>query len=185
MAAVTFDIQYTAGPRDRLSNALRVFYAIPHLLIVGALGYLAQALGVIQWFVILFTGKRNRGLWDLARGVLDWQARAYTYVGLMYDAYPNFGFDKRDEPVTFTIEFEESADRLTNGLRLIWAIPALFIMLALAIAGEVVTIICWFAILFTGKQPRGMFDFLLKAHRFGVRTNAYTSLLTDTYPKYE
>ena len=81
MATVTFDIEYTAGPRDRLSNALRIFYAIPHLIIVGALGYFAEALGVIQWFIILFTGKRNEGLWDLTRGVLDWQARAYTYVG--------------------------------------------------------------------------------------------------------
>jgi hypothetical protein len=185
MATVTFDIEYTAGPRDRLSNALRVFYAIPHLIIVGALGYLAEALGVIQWVIILFTGKRNRGLWDLARGVLDWQARAYTYVGQMYDVYPNFGFEKKDEPVAFAIEYEEVANRLTCALRIIWAIPAIVIMLAVTLAGLVVTVICWFAILFTGEQPRGMFDFLVKAHRFGVRTNAYVSLLTDTYPKYE
>jgi hypothetical protein len=58
-------------------------------------------------------------------------------------------------------------------------------LIVVAIAGEVVTIICWFAILFTGQMSQGMFDFLLKVHRFGVRTSAYTSLLTDTYPKYE
>lgn len=185
MAAVTFDVQYTAGPRDRLSSAFRIFYAIPHLIVVGALGYFAQALAVIQWLIILFTGKRNRALWDLTRGVLDWQARVYTYVGLLYDVYPNFGFEKKDEPVTLVVEYEEEANRLTNALRLIWAIPAFVILIVVAIAAEVVTIICWFAILFTGTMSQSMFDFLLKVHRFGVRTSAYTSLLTDTYPKYE
>ena len=184
MATASFDIDYT-DPRDRLSSALRIFYAIPHLIIVGALSYVAQAVAVIQWFIILFTGQRNQSLWNLSRGVLDWQARAYTYVGLMYDAYPNFGFEKKDEPVQFSLVYEESADRLTNALRLIWAIPALIITAGLAIAGMVVTLICWCAIVFTGTQPRGMFDFLLKAHRYSVRTGAYTSLLTDAYPKYE
>ena len=168
MAALTFDIEYSEQ-RDRTSSALRIFYAIPHLIIVGALNYFAQLLAVVQWFIILFTGKRNRGLWNLGRGVLDWQARVITYVGLMYDAYPNFGFEKGAEPVAFGLDFEESADRLTNALRIIWAIPALVIMIGLAIAGQVVTIVSWFAILFTGKHSQGMFDFLMKAHRYGAR----------------
>ena len=104
MAAVTFDITYT-GERDRFSSALRMFYAIPHMIIVGALGYLAGAISVIQWFIILFTGKRNRNMWDISRGVLDWQARAYTYAGLMYDTYPNFGFERANEPVTLQFEY--------------------------------------------------------------------------------
>jgi fatty acid desaturase len=184
MAAVNFDITYT-GERDRLSSALRMFYAIPHMLIVGALGYLSGAISVIQWFIILFTGKRNRNMWDISRGVLDWQARAYTYAGLMYDTYPNFGFERANEPVTLQFEYQEEADRLTSALRILWAIPAIIILTIVGIGGYFVTIVCWFAILFTGNQPRGMFDFLLKVHRMGVRTSAYTGLLTDTYPKYE
>jgi hypothetical protein len=184
MAAATFDIDYT-DPRDRLSSALRIFYAIPHLIIVSALGYLSEAVAFIQWFVILFTGKRNQSLWNLSRGVIDWQSRAYSYVGLMYDTYPNFGFEKKDEPVHFAIDFEEPANRLTNALRLIWAIPAMIITVGLMIAGVVVTLICWFAILFTGTQPRGMFDFMIKVYRYAFRTSTYVSLLTDTYPKYE
>jgi hypothetical protein len=184
MAAVTFDITYT-GERDRLSSALRILYAIPHLIIVSALSYLSGAISVIQWFIILFTGKRNRGMWDISRGILNWQARAYTYVGLMYDTYPNFGFEGTTEPVVFEFEYQEEADRLTSALRILWAIPAIVILMIVGIGGYLVTIVCWFAILFTGTQPRGMFDFLLKVHRMGVRTSAYTGLLTDTYPKYE
>lgn len=184
MATVAFGIEYTS-PRSRLSNGLRIFYAIPHLIIVGVLGYASGAASLIQWFIILFTGKRNKSLWTFSRNVLDWQNRATTYLGMMYDAYPNFAFEKLNEPVHFSIDYEESADRLTNALRLIWAIPAMLISYFLAIAAAVITVICWFAILFTGTQPRGMFDFLLKVYRYSTRFNAYIGLLTDTYPKFE
>ena len=103
----------------------------------------------------------------------------------MYDTYPNFGFEKRDEPVTFELTYEETANRLTCALRILWIIPAAIIFLLVAIGGVVVTLICWFAILFTGKQPKGMFDFLLKVYRMEARLNAYGQLLTDTYPKFE
>ncbi len=103
----------------------------------------------------------------------------------MYDTYPNFGLEKKDESVHFALDYEEPANRLTNALRLIWAIPALITTIGLVISGDVVTLICWFAILFTGTQPSGMFDFLIKAYRYALRTSAYVSLLTDTYPKYE
>ena len=184
MANVQLDIEYTAQ-RDRLSSALRVIYAIPHLIIVGVLGDVAGVLAVVQWFIILFTGKRNLGLWNLSRNILGWQVRVSAYVGLMYDVYPNFGFEKNLEPVTFGLEFEESANRLTCALRMIWAIPAVIVLMLVGIAGFAVTIVCWFAIVATGTQSRGMFDFLLKVHRYGARTSAYTYLLTDTYPKYE
>ena len=58
-------------------------------------------------------------------------------------------------------------------------------MFFIGIAAFVVTVISWFAIVFSGEQSRSRFDFLLKAHRFGVRTTSYILLLTDTYPKYE
>ena len=184
MATVAMNVEYTS-PRDRLSNALRIIYAIPHLIITGALGYASGAAALIQWFIIVFTGKRNHGLWAFSRNVLDWQNRVNTYVGMMFDTYPNFGFERLNEPVELSLDWEEPADRLTNGLRMIWAIPALVITAGLSIAGFFVTVACWFSILFTGEQPRGMFDFLLKVHRYSIRTSAYIALLTDTYPKYE
>lgn len=184
MAAITLDIEYTE-PRSRLTNFFRYILAIPHLIVVGALSYVAQIVAVVQWFIILFTGKRNEGIWNFTNGVLNWQVRAITYLGVMFDAYPNFGFEGRDEPVQYGATYEAEANRLTNGLRFIWAIPAIVVAALLSIAGTVLTIVCWFAIVVTGKQPRGLFDFLLKVHRYCTRTNAYTMLLTDTYPAYE
>jgi hypothetical protein len=183
MAAATLDIGF-AGTRDKKTNALRIFYAIPHLICVGALNGFNEALAVIQWVLVLFTGKRNRGIWDLQRGVLDWQVRAYAYVGLMYDTYPNFGFERKAEPVTFGLEYEETANRLTCILRPIWAIPAFIVLVVIGIGAWFVTIVSWFAIVFTGEQSQGRFDFLLRFHRFSINCTAYLTLTIDTYPKF-
>jgi hypothetical protein len=183
MAAVTLDIDYTS-PRSRVTNLLRYILAIPHLVVAGVLLYAAQLVAVVQWFIILFTGKRNRGIFDFTNGVLNWATRAYTYTGLMYDTYPNFGFQAANEPVRYGLEYEESANRLTNLLRFIWVIPAAIIGIVLSLVGTLLIVVCWFAIIITGNQPRGMFDFLLKMHRFMANLNAYSLLLTDTYPKF-
>jgi hypothetical protein len=61
-------------------------------------------------------------------------------------------------------------------------IPALIIYIGLAIASVFLVLLSWFTIVFSGKQPRGFFDFILKALRYWIATNAYGLLMTDTYP---
>ena len=182
--AVTFEIDYTA-PRSRLTNFFRYFMAIPHLICVGVLSLVAQFVAMLQWFAILFTGKRNRGLWNFQVGVWNWHLRATAYATNMFDTYPNLGFDPGAEPVRANVEFEEQANRLTCALRILWAIPAIIVLMVVAVGWYVVIVLGWLAILFTGNQPRGLFDFAARALRLVARTTAYTSLLTDTYPKFE
>src|SRR6188508_3252185 len=98
-APVTFDVQYTEQ-RQRLSNALRYFYALPHLIIVAALSYAAFAVTFVHWWYVLFTGGRHQGMWKFAFGVSDWSARVNAYLAHTNDTYPNFGFERGDEPVT-------------------------------------------------------------------------------------
>lgn len=64
MARPQFTITYTS-PRSRVTNFFRYLLAIPHLLIAGAWQYLANILTFLQWWVVLFTGKRNEGMWKL------------------------------------------------------------------------------------------------------------------------
>ena len=105
-------------------------------------------------------------------------------MDLLYDPYPAFGTDPgrcRPRP-TFT--YEEPADRLTNGLRFIWAIPAIVIAAVLGIAMFFVLIVSWFAIVITGKHPGGMFGFILQVFRYILQTHSYVLLMTDTYPSW-
>jgi hypothetical protein len=179
----TYDVAY-AEQRNRLTVAFRIILAIPHLIISQIWQYLAQILAFIQWFIILFTGKRNEGMWNLQRSWLAYYARVQGYVGLMYDEYPAFASDGPPAPVRTSITYEENADRLSSALRIIWAIPAVIILIVVAIAAAVVVIISWFAIVITGRHPRGMWEFILKVQRFQFQVTSYMLLMTDTYPKF-
>lgn len=184
MSAVQYDVTYT-GSRSRLTTLFRGILAIPHLIIANLLLRVAQVLGVIQWVIIVFTGKRNRGVFDLQNQWLGYGAATYSYVGVMFDRFPPFVTLNGLDDMRYGLEYQEDANRLTNLLRLIWAIPALIIGTIIVTVGFIVTAISWIVIVITGTHPRGMFDFLVKVHRYAVRLNAYLLLLTDTYPKYE
>ncbi|CAB4891309.1 unannotated protein [freshwater metagenome] len=182
--SVTYDVVYSET-RNRLTNAFRMILIIPHLILANVWRSFAQVLGLLQWFTVLFSGKRNNGIWSLQNDFMGYATRVSSYGSLLFDSYPPFGLDPGATGVTYHLDYQESANRLTNALRLIWAIPAMVVTIALAIAGACVTLVSWFGILFTGRQSRGMFDFLVKVNRYSTRANAYLMLMTDTYPVYE
>ena len=154
VAELTFDIRYDER-RSRLTNAFRGILAIPHIIVLTVWGYFAEILAFIQWFIVLFTGQRNQALWDLQYGYMGYSGRVNGYVNLMFDPYPPFGTAQGDAPAVMALAYEEPASRLTNGLRFIWAIPALVISFFVGIAFAVVILISWFAIVITGAQPAG------------------------------
>lgn len=183
MAQVQYEVTYTEG-RNRLTCAFRIILAIPHLLIIGAWQNLIYAASAVQWFHVLFTGRRSEGIFNLQNQWIAAMARTYGYAGLLFDQYPKFGLDPSGVPTVCNTAYEAPANRLTNAFRIILAIPALIVTVALTIAAFVVSIIHWFAILFTGKSPRGMWNFVKRTQHYAFQTNAYVVLMTDTYPKY-
>ena len=183
-AGLTYDVQYTE-PRNRLTTFFRIIMAIPHLICVTLWSYAVVLAAFIQWFIILFTGKRNDGIWRFSRGYLSYSGRVNGYTNLLFDVYPGFFNTWTSEPVAFDLRDDDPPNRLTNALRLIWIIPAVIIGYVIQIGATVVLVIAWFAILFTGKFPRGMFDFSVRATRMAMRLSAYGMLTTDVYPKYD
>ena len=151
MSNIGYDVAYQEQ-RNRLTVAFRIILAIPHLIVSQVWGYLAQIVSVIQWFVVVFTGKRNEGLWNLQQSWLVYYGRVLGYTSLLYDQYPAFGTDPGNVPVQTAISFEETGNRLTTGLRFLWIIPAAIVAIFVGIGGAVGTVISWFAILFTGSR---------------------------------
>jgi hypothetical protein len=185
LAQVQFDVPYSEQ-RNRGTVAIRIILAIPHIIIAGAWMYAVEVVGVVQWFIQVFTGKRNRSLTDFTISWLNYAARVYGYVGLLFDEYPEFVADQGQTPVRFAMASEEGpVNRLTVALRIIWAIPAMVIAWLLGIAIGVVTLIGWVVILITGKLPPGWHAFLVKGHRYVLQEYAYIYLVTDDYPKYD
>ena len=155
MAQVQLDVPYNEGPRNRGTVAIRIILAIPHLIIVQVWNNAVEIVAVIHWFIQVFTGKRNRSLFDFSNRWLGYASRTYGYLGLLFDEYPGFIDDNGKTPVQYNLEYTEPVNRLTAGLRIIWAIPALLISMVLGIAAFFVTIVAWFTIVITGKHPRG------------------------------
>jgi Domain of unknown function (DUF4389) len=87
-------------------------------------------------------------------------------------------------PVTFRADYVEKRSRLTTFFRLILAIPHIFVVFFYVLAAEVVVILAWFALLFTGRYPQGMYDFVAGALRYATRVCGYVFLLTDEYPPF-
>jgi hypothetical protein len=87
-----FDVARPSGGRNRLSVGLRIFYVIPHIIVLVFLNVAWALISIVAWFAILITGGYPRGLYEFAVGVLRWDLRVEAYLLLMRDEYPPFRF---------------------------------------------------------------------------------------------
>ncbi len=210
---VTYEVEPQYADRNRLTVAFRLILAFPQWLLVGGpgsgvfgslvptgrLGFLtwpfnsgsgviglaAWAMAVVSWFAIVFTGKQPRGLWDFTNYFMRWRGNAVAYMALLRDEYPPFGPDDGSYPATFGVaDFPETRDRWSVGLRLIYGIPQFIVLFFMGFAWAVTLIIGWFAILFTGRYPEGLYKFGVGYMRWSLRVQAYVLLMRDEYPPF-
>jgi len=179
-----FDVEYP----ERLSR-WKIFFkwllAFPHILILGALGTVAYVMIVIAWFAILFTGRYPQGLFNFVVGVYRWNTNVNVYTSLLRDEYPPFTMEAGHYPVTFEVDYPERLSRWLIFVKWLLAIPNVIVLMVLALAYYVTLIIAGFAILFTGRYPRGLFGFGVGVQRWSLRVSAYAFyLVTDKYPPY-
>ncbi|CAN5609350.1 DUF4389 domain-containing protein [soil metagenome] len=168
----------------------QIFMAIPHLIISNALNALAEVCALVSWFAILFTGKMPVGLSNIICMSLRYQARAIGYAGFLHDQFPPFEFpssttDPGGTPVQVNLEPTlDDRNRLTVAFRLLLAIPALIFAVLISIVAGVCHLIGFFAVLFTGKWPTGLRNWVVKGLSVRLRVSAYAFLLTDVYPPF-
>lgn len=91
---------------------------------------------------------------------------------------------KAPYPITVNFEYSEKMSRLTTFFRVFMIIPHVIVLELLGIVAGLLMLASWFVILFTGKLPRGMFNFVAGYNRWSTRVNGYSSLLTDKYPPF-
>src|SRR3990172_6220185 len=168
-----FDVDYP----EQLSLWLifvKWLLAIPHFLILSALGSVTSVITYIAFFAILFTGRYPRGLFDFVVNIYRWQENVLAYYALFRDEYPPFSWEPGKYPVTFEVDYPEGLSRWLIFVKWLLAIPHYIVLLFLGLAMYVVLVIAWFAILFTGRFPNGMFDFVVGVLRWNYRIGAYT-----------
>jgi uncharacterized protein DUF4389 len=200
---VQFSVEYPDRQLNRLTTAFRLIVAIPILIVAASIGG-----GEASWgagghvstiafgggggllflpplLMIVFRQKYPRWWFDWNLELLRFSNRIVVYLALMNDRYPST--DER-QSVALDFPYPDTRHGLNRWLPLVkWllAIPHYILLVFLWIAAVVAVVIAWFAILFTGRYPRGLFDFVLGVLRWGNRVIAYAFVLvTDQYPPF-
>lgn len=176
-----FDADYPQR-QSRLLLFLRPLLFIPQYAVISALSTVVTATAVASWFAVLFTGRTPWALFDFGAVYLRWLARGVAYMSLLTDVYPPFG-DAR-YPAQFVIAYPARSSRSRAALRLLLAIPSLVVFYLLTYVWLSAVVISWFAILFSGRHPLGLFLFSVGCLRWYLRLLAYLLLLTDHYPPF-
>jgi Domain of unknown function (DUF4389) len=178
-----FEVEYPEQ-LNRWLPLIKWLLAIPQLLIIYALINVAYVLQLIAFFAILFTRKFPQSLFEFVVNIYRWQMNVSAYTGLMRDEYPPFSWEPGQYPVTFAIDYPEQLNRWLPLIKWLLAFPHYVVLFALFIAAGVVWIIALFAILFTTRFPRGLFDFNVGVFRWWQRVNAYVYFMRDEYPPF-
>jgi hypothetical protein len=197
-----FSVDYPDRPLDRLTTFFRVFVAIPILIVLGGVSggtwqwtahgkstAVAAGAGGLLFFapmlMIVFREKYPRWWFDWNKELLRFINRVVVYLALLDDRYPS---TDQEQSVHLAFQYPDVTRDLNRWLPLVkWflAIPHFVVLFFLSIAAVVVAIIAWFAIVFTGQYPRGMFDFVVGVMRWHNRVACYAFLLvTDQYPLF-
>jgi hypothetical protein len=200
---VQFSVDYPDRDLNRLTTAFRLIVAIPILIVAAAVGgeqggysdyghywHFGAATGGLLFFapllMILFRQKYPRWWFDWNRELLRFENRLGAYLALLDDRYPS-----TDEHQAVRLEFpypdaERDLNRWLPLVKWFLAIPHYIVLVFLWLAAVVCVIVAWFAILFTGRYPRGLFDFVVGVLRWGNRVAAYAFVLvTDRYPPFQ
>ena len=197
---VSYSVEYPDRPLNRLTTGLRIFTVIPIVILLGTIfGYQDQwaagdaasgvaiggtgLLGIPPLLMLLFREKYPRWWFDWNLELLRFINRVGVYFALMDDRYPS-----TEDHQAVRLELPEPAG-LNRWLPLVkWflAIPHYIVLFFLYIGALFVVIAAWFAILFTGRYPRGLFDYLVGVGRWHNRVVGYAFILvTDRYPPFQ
>jgi len=198
---VQFAVSYPDRELNRLSTAFRLFAAIPIAIIAYLVGGNQEtveagrhaasfasaggAISVATLLMLLFRQKYPRWWFDWNRELLRFENRVAAYLALLDDRYPS---TDEQQSVALDFPYPDAKNELNRWLPLVkWllAIPHFILLAFLWLGAFGAVIAAWFAILFTGRYPRGLFDYVVGVFRWTNRVLGYSYLLvTDEYPPF-
>jgi Domain of unknown function (DUF4389) len=209
-----YPVRVDASLDPSLSRGLWVvkwLLLIPHVVVLFFLWVAFLVVGVIAFFAILFTGRYPRSLFDFNVGVLRWSWRVhyYGYWALGTDRYPPFTLaDVPDYPAHLDVPYPERLSRGLIFVKWLLAIPH-YLVLAVFVGGGLwlgtragdpdgwddtanagvslvglLVLLAAVVLLFTGRYPKPLYDFVMGMDRWALRVAAYTALMTDRYPPF-
>lgn len=201
---VSLDIDYSKK-HDRLTTFVRIIWVIPVMIVLGLLtasgsesftteagkemtvsgGGVVTGLFAATALMILFRQRYPRWWFDFNLELNRFSTRVVAYLFLLTDLYPS---TVESQSVHLEIKYPDVKRDLKNWMPLVkWllAVPHYVVLTVLTIGAMLATVVAWFAILFTGSYPKGLFDFVVGVLRWNLRVGIYAFVLTtDQYPPF-
>jgi hypothetical protein len=173
---------------------LRTFFGwlyiyIPHGFVLLFVALWSAILQFVAFWVILFTGRYPQSMFEFQEGMLKWSLRVSARMYNIADGYPAFGIKSTDEHTDLVVPYPEKVNRGLVLLRLFFGIfyvylPHGFILMFRAWFVGILIFAAWWVVLFTGKYPDFMFDWVTGQLRWQFRVSLYMMYMTDTYPPF-
>jgi len=181
---VRFEVEYPES-LNRLTTFFRGILVLPALFLTYPLSLVLYATVPFGWLTVFLRRSYPGWLFAANTGIFGFTARTHSYALLLTDRYPSF--DAAGSPVQLAFA-PPPQGRLSRWRVLIWKavllLPNLFVLQVLFFCALVVSVMAWFAVLFTGRYPRGLFGFVTGAGRWYYRSAAYFLSFNDRYPPY-
>jgi hypothetical protein len=163
---------------------------IPHAFIRTAVNALSNVVFFVYWLKLIFTGKLDPGLYGVMAMYERYNSRTGAFLLGYSEDYPPFDFDMNANdnaaypPVR--VDLPEAPEAITRSaaLNLFKAIPHYIVVMVFLIGALFVAVIAWFAVLFTGKWPQGMRDFLVRVSNYYYRVWTYVVMVENDYPRF-
>ena len=169
----------------KLTALIRLVLVIPIIIVIALISSYAETLSLAVALMILFREKYPKWWFDLNLALTNFWLRIAAYGLLMRDEYPSTDDDQSIQVDIPYPDVKKDLNRWMPLFKWILVIPHLIVLLLIFIAVVVCSVFAWFAILFTGRYPKGIFDFVEGFLRWSLRVNAYVFLLTtDEYPPF-
>ena len=197
MYPVSWTAEYGDGTRSRgLAAAgiiiwIKQLLLLPHLIIVGILGFVMLIGAYVGYWIVAFTGRMPEGLSKLIRNTMAWSLRTYAWLFSIADPYPPFVLEGGDDGYPTELSVDEPPEKSRGwallGILLLKpfaAIPHLFVLYFVGIAALIGGWFGFWIILFTGSMPRGLFDFLAGYYRWTTRVGLWLVGVVDEYPPF-
>jgi 2-(1,2-epoxy-1,2-dihydrophenyl)acetyl-CoA isomerase len=168
--------------RWRLTVALRLLLALPHLFLLAGWTYVAAPVTIVNWFITLIRGRPSSGVHAWTSRFVRYQVHVNAYLYLVADPYPSFRGWAGRYPVDVAIGPPALQERWKTALRIVLVLPAYVFVTVLGYVLFIVAFLGSFYAVATGRYPRGFRDLSAYCLRFQAQTFGYLFLLTDKYP---
>ncbi len=166
-----------------------LYIAFPHAFLLIFLQIGAAIVSFISFWSILFTGNMPNGMFNYQLNLQKWTLRLNARLLNLSDGYPAFGLNSIDSNTLIELDQQESYNRMSLLARALFGfiyvyIPHMFCLFFLQIGAMFVRIIAFWAVLITGKYPKGMHNYMVGILRWSFRINIFMTYLTDRYPAF-